>query len=150
MSRLADTLYALAIVLWVGALWAIGFIAAPVLFQGAGSSMLAGTLAGQMFAIVAWLGMGCAVYLMLFMFFHQGLRAFRQWAFWLVLLMLVLTLVGHFGITPVIEKLRPEVARDVVAEVIRSRFHTWHGIASLLWLIQCVAGLGLASMVIKR
>ena len=135
MSRLADYLYAIAIALWVGALWSIGYIAAPTLFMFVADRGLAGTLAGKMFAIVAWLGMGCSVYLL---------------TLWLIVLMLVLTLAGHFGVTPIVEKLRIETAREMVESVVRSRFQTWHGIASILWMIQSVLGVLLVTQTFKR
>ncbi|KAF7598201.1 MAG: hypothetical protein CGU28_13700 [Candidatus Dactylopiibacterium carminicum] len=150
MSRFADTLYAVAITLWVGALWAIGYISAPTLFEYVVDRSFAGVLAGRQFAIVAWVGIICAVYALIYQFFREGLGAFRLLAFWLIVLMLVLTLIGHFGVTPVIERLRPELARDVMASVVRSRFATWHGIASVLWLIQSVLGVGLVSLLIRR
>lgn len=150
MSRLADYLYAVAIMLWVGALWAIGFISAPVLFLHTGNVVLAGTLAGYQFAIVAWLGMGCAVYTLLFLFFREGLQAFRQAALWLVLIMLLLTIAGHFGVTPIVERLRMESARELVQGVVSSRFQTWHGIASVLWLLESILGVALVTQVVKR
>ncbi|HEY9151095.1 MAG TPA: DUF4149 domain-containing protein, partial [Gammaproteobacteria bacterium] len=45
--------------LWVGGLWAIGFIAAPILFAVLEDRTLAGTLAGEMFRALAWLGLVC-------------------------------------------------------------------------------------------
>ena len=46
-----DKLALIAITLWVGALWAIGGIAAPTLFYHLADKMQAGNLAGQMFEI---------------------------------------------------------------------------------------------------
>ena len=51
--------------LWVGSLWAIGYIAAPTLFATLEDRALAGTLAGAMFEIVAYIGMVCAALLLL-------------------------------------------------------------------------------------
>lgn len=150
MSRLAEYLFALAITLWVGALWAIGYISAPSLFQFVADRSFAGVLAGKQFAVVAWLGMGCGVYLLVYLLFREGLRAFRQASLWLILLMFLLTLAGHFGVTPIIEQLRLELARDVVETVVRSRFQTWHGIASVLWMIQSVLGVALVTQVIRK
>ena len=44
-----DQLALVAITLWVGALWAIGYIAAPTLFYHLPDRQLAGNLAGQIF-----------------------------------------------------------------------------------------------------
>jgi len=45
--------------LWVGGLWAIGYIVAPALFANLEDRALAGTLAGVMFNIIAWVGLAC-------------------------------------------------------------------------------------------
>ena len=60
MQRLAEHIYSIAITLWVGALWAIGYLAAPTLFRLLEDRPLAGRLAGEMFTYVAWLGMAAA------------------------------------------------------------------------------------------
>ncbi|WP_018608941.1 DUF4149 domain-containing protein [Uliginosibacterium gangwonense] len=151
MSRVAEYLFALAVTLWVGALWAIGYISAPVLFNVLSDHNLAGTIAGQQFGIVAWLGVGCALYLMGFLFAREGLAAFKTLALWLILLMFVLTLAGHFGIEPILSHLRQEaMPRQVMESVFRDRFATWHGIASVLYLIQSVLGVALVTQVFKR
>jgi hypothetical protein len=150
MSGLADALYAVTVNFWVGSLWAIGFISAPVLFSYMADASLAGSLAGRQFAIVAWLGMGCACYQILYLFFKDGAGAFKQAALWLVVLMLLLVLAGHFGVTPIVEQLRADPAREVVQSVVRSRFQAWHGIASLLWVIQSILGVALVLQVSRR
>ncbi|HTN95328.1 MAG TPA: DUF4149 domain-containing protein, partial [Gallionella sp.] len=42
---------------WVGGLWAVGYLAVPVLFYAQPDRQLAGMLAGKMFSLVAYLGM---------------------------------------------------------------------------------------------
>ena len=91
----------------------------------------------------------CSLYL-LFLFFREGLQAFRQAALWLVLIMLLLTIAGHFGVTPIVERLRMESARELVQGVVSSRFQTWHGIASVLWLLESILGVALVTQVVKR
>jgi hypothetical protein len=44
-----DLLAAWALTLWVGGFWAIGYLAAPMLFYNLDDRMLAGMLAGKMF-----------------------------------------------------------------------------------------------------
>ncbi len=135
-------LAAIAIVLWVGSLWAIGFIAAPTLFMALPDRQLAGMLAGRMFTVTAWVGIGCGAYLLLYALTSQGLAALKQLFFWLVFAMLALTLVGHFGIQPILEGLKLKGgAADVMHSVVADRFARWHGIASVLFVIQSVLGL---------
>lgn len=148
--RLADYLYAISLTLWVGALWAIGYVAAPILFRSIADHGLAGDIAEQQFAIVAWLGIGCSIYLLGYLFVRNGAAAFKQPSLWLTVLMLMLTLIGHFGVAPVVGSLRSEMARSVIEEVVRSRFQTWHGIASVLWLVQSVLGIALVTQNGKR
>lgn len=141
MRKLGDALYSLAITLWVGTLFAIGYLAAPTLFAQLTDRVLAGSLAGEMFKWVAWLGIACAAYLLLFLVVRRGLRVFKSSVFWLVLLMLALTIVGHFGIAPLLTQLKVDaLPRQVMESALRDRFFTWHGISSGLYLIESLLG----------
>jgi hypothetical protein len=56
--------------------------------------------------------------------------------------MLLLTLAGHFGIAPVIAQLKAQaLPSDVMNSVFADRFQTWHGVASIAYLIQSLLGL---------
>lgn len=141
MRRFADASYLLILTLWVGALWGIGYVAAPVLFASLDDRILAGTLAGKMFAVVGWLGMGGGAYLLAFMLLRLGASAMKRAIFWVVLLMLVLTGAQLFGLQPLIAQLRSEsVPRELAEAAIKSRFATWHGVASVLYLLQSLLG----------
>lgn len=141
MRSLADASYLVVLTLWVGALWAIGYIAAPTLFAAVGDRALAGTLAGRMFSIVGWLGLGCGAYLLLFMLLRLGAVAMKRLLFWVVLLMLLLAAAQLFGLQPLIAQLRSEsVPRELAEAATRSRFATWHGVSSVLYLVQSLLG----------
>ena len=148
MRRFADFLYVLAITLWVGGLWAVGYIVAPTLVHElSGNRALAGNLAGRMFAMIAWVGIGCAAYLIAFIVLRRGAASFKSSVFWLVLLMLLLTLAGHFGIQPIMAQLKVEaLPREVMESVLRDRFARWHGISSVLYLIQSLLGAALVAI----
>lgn len=142
MSRLAEHLFLVVITLWVGALWAVGYMAAPTLFATLPNRMLAGEVAGRMFALLSWVGIGSAAYLLLFLVARLRWRAFRGATLWLVVVMLVLTLAGHFGIQPLMAQMKAQAwPREVMQSVLRDRFATWHGISSVLYLLQSVLGL---------
>ena len=146
MKNLSFNLSLVAITLWVGGLWAIGAIAAPTLFSTLPDKQLAGMLAGKMFTIMAYVGIACGLYLLLYRLTSEGTRAFKQWAFWIVLSMLALTLIGHFGIQPIIQKLKMEGgAAAVMQSVAANRFAHWHGIASILYVMQSLLGLVLVT-----
>lgn len=135
-------LAAIAIVLWVGGLWSIGFIAAPTLFSALGDRQLAGMLAGRMFTVTAYVGMACGAYLLFYRLVTQGGTALKTLFFWVVFAMLALTLIGHFGIQPIIQGLKVEGgAAQVMHGVVADRFARWHGIASILYVIQSLLGL---------
>lgn len=142
--RLAGALYSLAVALWVGAALAIGYIAAPVLFATLADRALAGTLAGRMFDVTAWLGLACGGYLVLYLLFQRGWRVIQSGVFWIVLAMLALTVAGHFGVQPILEKLRADaLPRQVMESAMRDRFATWHGVSSIVYLIQSLLGVWL-------
>lgn len=64
MKKYFDGLAVLMASAWVGGMWVAGYIAAPVLFQSLTDKSLAGMLAGKLFAVTAYMGMVCAVYLL--------------------------------------------------------------------------------------
>ena len=142
MRRIADASYVLALTAWVGALWAIGYIAAPLLFASLPDRAAAGSLAGSMFSVVGWLGLGCGSYLLLFTLARLGAAAMKRLIFWLLVLMLILAAAQLFGLQPLIAQLRSEsVPRELAEAATKSRFATWHGVASVLYLVQSVIGM---------
>ncbi len=142
MRRFSEVLYLTTITLWVGGLWAIGYIAAPVLFASLGDRQLAGLVAGKLFALMGWIGLACAAYLLLFALLRAGARFFRSPIFWLVLVMGLLTAASQFGIQPLMAQLKADaLPREVMESVLRDRFATWHGISSILYLVQSLLGL---------
>lgn len=144
MRRVAESVYLLAISLWVGGLWAIGYVAAPTLFASLGDRQMAGLVAGKLFALIGWIGLGCAAYLLLFLLLRWGARFFRSGVFWLVLLMALLTAASQFGLQPLMAQLKADaLPREVMESVLRDRFAAWHGISSILYLVQSLLGLWL-------
>lgn len=144
MRRLTEALYLATITLWVGGLWAIGYLAAPVLFASLGDRQLAGMVAGKLFALIGWLGLGSAAYLLVFLLSRWGGQVFRRGLFWLVILMALLTAASQFGIQPLMAQLKADaLPREVMESVLRDRFATWHGISSILYLGQSLLGLWL-------
>ncbi len=148
MRRIADALSGLALTLWVGGLWSIGYLVAPTLFSTLADRQLAGAIAGKLFQLIGWIGFCCAAYLILHALMRQGVQALRRWPFWLLVSMVVLALIGQFGVQPVIAQLKAESASRAALEsaadmVLRDRFATWHGIASVLYLVQSLLGAAL-------
>ena len=144
MRKLSEALWFIAITLWVGGLWAIGYIAAPVLFSSLGDRQLAGMVAGKLFSLIGWIGLGSAAYLLLFLLVRQGGQVFKGAVFWLVLSMALLVAASQFGIQPLMAQLKADaLPREFMASVLRDRFAAWHGISSILYLVQSLLGLWL-------
>ena len=144
MNHWSDKLALIFITIWVGALWAIGYLAAPTLFSTLSDKQLAGMVAGRLFTLVAYVGMASAAYLLLQRLTRVGMSALRQPYFWIVLVMLLLTLAGHFGIQPVIAGIKAQaLPADVMHSVFADRFRTWHGVASIAYLLQSLLGVAL-------
>jgi hypothetical protein len=144
MSRFPEALHWLAVTIWVGSLWTIGLMVAPTLFHYLPDRMLAGSIAARLFTYTALLGIGCGVYLVLFRMVRFGSQALRHGFFWFSLAMLILAIVGEFAVQPILHALREQaLPKQVMETVLRERFATWHGVASVLYVIECVLGVGL-------
>jgi hypothetical protein len=141
MKSLTEGIYAIALTLWIGGLWAIGYIVAPTLFYTLPDRVLAGTVAGKLFTLIAYVGIGCAIYLMLFRVVRFGGACFKSGIFWIVLSLLLLTVAGEFSVQPILASLKSQaLPKEVMESVFRDRFMAWHGVASVLYLIQSVLG----------
>jgi len=144
VQRIAAGLFVLCVTLWAGALWTIGFIVAPTLFAALPDRALAGDLAGRLFALTGWLGLGCGAYLLIFLLMRDGRRAWRSGCLWLVLVMLGCTLASQFGIQPLLASLKAQAwPREVMQSVMRDRFATWHGISSIVYVVQSLLAVAL-------
>ncbi len=109
---------------------------APMLFASLDDRSLAGTLAGELFGITAWLGLACGVALLL----ANRLRTRRVgWRLWVVAAMLALVCIGQFVLTPMIAELR------MAGMTGTPRFGQLHGLASLLFVVTAVLGLWLVA-----
>jgi len=139
-----EALYFVALTLWVGGMWVVGYVVAPTLFAGLGDRQLAGLVAGKLFTLMGWIGLACGAYLFLFLLQRLGAGAFRRSALWLTLVMLALVAASQFGIQPLMAQLKAEAwPREVMETVLRDRFAAWHGISSILYLVQSILGLWL-------
>jgi len=142
MSRFAEHLLVVLVTLWIGAMWTVGYVVAPTLFGMIGDRTLAGNLAGRLFTLVAWIGLASAAYLLAFQLLRQRWRALRSGLFWVVVAMALMTLASQFGIQPLMAQMKADAwPREVMSSVLRDRFATWHGVSSVLYLVQSVLGI---------
>ncbi len=122
--------------LWVGSLWVTGFMVAPLLFASLDDRSLAGSLAGKLFGITAWLGLACGAVLLLAHLLRAGSGGWRAWV---ISAMLMLVGTGQFVLTPMIAELR------VAGMAGTPRFGQLHGLASMLFVATAVLGLWLVA-----
>ena len=145
MTNLSRHISALLTTAWVGSLWAIGYLAVPVLFSAQPDRQLAGMLAGQMFTLVAYVGMVCGAFLLIQRVSEFGQAALRQSLFWVVAVMLLAALVIQFGIQPIMADLKAQaLPLDVMHGAQAGRFKMLHGMSSMIYLTQSLLGAFLA------
>ena len=130
--------------IWVGGMWAIGYIVVPVLFQML-EKPIAGNVAGQLFTIVSYLGIFSAIALIINIFVQQGFSK-AHWQLWTLVAMLLIILVGQFVFQPMMAELKAAG----LTEANRPEFGRLHGIASVLFLINSLAGLALVISGLER
>jgi hypothetical protein len=148
---LAEAGFRIAGALWVGSLWAIGYLAVPVLFAQLGDRMLAGRVAGVMFEWQAWTGFACGSYMLVFLLARDGRAALASASLRLAAAMLVLAAVGHVWFQPLMAQLKAAAAPvDIMASALRDRFAFWHGIASVVYLVESLLGLWLVAAQVRR
>lgn len=140
MNQFLDKFALILITLWVGALWTTG-ATAYVLFHTLSDRQLAGQLAGTFFTYVSYVGLFAGFYLLIQRLLSYGTAALKQGFFWAVFVMLLLVLAGHFGIQPLLAQLKASAfPSDVMQSVFASRFKTWHGVASIAYVVECLLG----------
>ena len=133
--------------LWVGGLWMIGYLAVPLLFHQLDDSRLAGQLAGEMFRALNWFGLVAGGLLLL----GNRLQARRpgiDWRAVTLVVMLVLILANLFGISPLMQELKSAGMSE--GSEAAARFARLHGLASFLYLIESLLGLGLVIFGVRR
>jgi hypothetical protein len=135
--------------LWVGSLWTVGYLVAPMLFSTLSDKVLAGTIAGGLFRIEAWLSMVCATALIALMVFGNSNDSPKQRRILLAIVsaMVVCTLIGYFGLQPFMAELREAAGPGGVMESdARMKFGILHGLAAVFFLVQSLLG---AALILK-
>lgn len=134
--------------IWIGGMWAIGFIVAPTLFSIIDDRALAGTIAGRLFLIINFIGIFCSVTLLSAQIIQFGKKCLAKthWQNWVLILMLFIILTGQFVLQPMMSEMR-EVG--LVGEVARD-FGRLHGVSFTLFLINSLGGLVLIVFGLNR
>ncbi len=130
----------LVVTLWVGSLWTVGYLVAPTLFMTLHDRTLAGTIAGSLFHVEAWLSLVCGLALVVLIKSTSNESQHRT-VLRVIAGMLVCTLIGYFGFQPFMAALRESAgAAGVMASDAKMQFGILHGAASVLYLIESLLG----------
>ncbi|MDB5853161.1 MAG: putative transrane protein [Herminiimonas sp.] len=132
--------------LWVGSLWTIGYVVAPTLFYSLSDRVLAGTIAGSLFHIEAWLGIVLALALATTLVRGRVniTRDQRRACLRLIGFMALCIVLGYFATQPFMAALRHAAGpAGVMASGARLEFGILHGVASAFYLVQSLLGIGL-------
>lgn len=145
---------ALIATVWVGALWTTGFIVAPTLFATLTDRALAGTIAGGLFRVVAWLSLACAA--LLFTLLWQARRSEQEKStkclFYIIGAMVCCVVIGYFALQPYMAELRlvfhsvANVADNAQLIEARKQFGILHALSAAIFFVQCLLG---ALLIIK-
>ena len=132
----------LLVTAWAGSLWAVGFLAVPVLFYAQPDRQLAGMLAGHMFSLVGYVGTASGILLLIHRISVSGRQAFRHGLFWTVAAMLLLTLVIQCGFQPVMTSLKQQaLPLDIMHSAFADRFSMLHHLSSTTYTIESLLGI---------
>ncbi|GAB3381797.1 DUF4149 domain-containing protein [Massilia agri] len=137
-SRIAGARLLVA-VLWAGALWALGYIAAPAVFA-AMPSLVAGDVVAQLLTRLGWVSIACAALMLVLVRVSPDLAPGRQrFLNLLVLAMLACALVMWAGLQPAMAQMR-ELAgpNGVRASPYWTQFAVMHGVSQLFHVIESV------------
>ncbi|MCK9200983.1 MAG: DUF4149 domain-containing protein [Gallionella sp.] len=141
MKNLPRHLALLATTAWVGGLWAVGYLAVPILFHAQPDRQLAGMLAGQMFAMLGYLGIVCGTYLLAWRVALTGRAAMHETMFRVTVAMLLIVLLSQFGLQPLMAELKAQaLPLEVSQSPYAGEFRMWHGISSIAYLLQSLLG----------
>lgn len=147
MKETPHHLAALAVVLWVGSLWSIGYLAVPILFQVQPDRQLAGLLAGRMFEVAGYAGMVCGMYLLLYRWLQNATGFWQDRPTRIIVAMLLITFAIQFYIQPLMADLKSQAQPlEVMQSAFAGQFKTWHGVSSILYLLESLLG---AALVIR-
>lgn len=126
----------LLLTLWVGGMWITGYMVAPILFSVLDDRQLAGLLAGHMFTAMSYIGLGCGGLLVLGSLYRHGIR---HWRIAVLLVMLIVVCTGEFVLQPMMAELKAQGLIEGSAAA--ANFGKLHGVATILFLINSLAGL---------
>ena len=125
----------LVLTVWLGMIWSVGYLAAPILFETLDDRALAGLVAGKLFTAVAWVSL-VAGPIMALLIMATSERSRRR-SLKLICVVLVMASIAsvHWIFTPMMEVARlPDGTPG-------ESFLMIHGASSLVYLLGSLLGL---------
>lgn len=142
MKKYYPALSAMLLTVWVGALWAVGYLAVPVIFHAQPDRQLAGMLAGELLHRSGMVGLICGSLLLLLECACGTLATcWRHTNFRLIGTMLLLAAIIQFGLSPLMAELKAQaLPLDVMHSTSAAQFSSLHGLSSVLYLLESLLG----------
>jgi len=131
--------------LWVGGMWAIGYMAVPLLFKLLEDRKLAGSVAGEMFMLISIIGLVCSAILLATQMSRVG---WRQWRVWCLFGMFIMVAVNLFALQPLMADLKAQGL--IEGSEAAKQFGILHGVSSVLYLMTSLCGLALVVAGLRR
>lgn len=134
------------ITLWVGAMWVVGYVAVPVLFNSLDDTRLAGNLAGELFKWVGVIGIVCGLLLLATVLTRASGQAKPVWKHgrvWLLVAMILLVL-ADFLMQHMLGLMKIGGLQEGTQKA--AEFAFLHGLASGLYLLNSLLGLVLVAV----
>lgn len=138
----------LLLTLWVGSLWALGYVAVPAAFATL-DTPVAAEFAALLFFVVNVIGQISGSLLIINKLFTERLQAGRNWRFWILCVMLIITLVFSFYINPQMAEIKAVDGWRGNAALFED-FDSLHTLSENLFLLLSVLGLMLVLTTDKR
>jgi len=132
----------IALTLWVGGMWVSGYLVAPVLFNML-DKQTAGEVAGRLFTVMSYVGIGCAVLLLLDASTDARSGNLPMWKLTrvrLVTVMVLIIIAGQWGLQPMMVDLK---AQGLDQAAVATQFGRLHGVAQVLFMLNSLLGLAL-------
>jgi len=120
----------LALVVWIGGIIFFAFVVAPIVFTVLPTTIEAGNVVSHALTILHWMGIGSGIVFLICSLLYNRAKYARvkmfAMAHVLIVIMLVLTLISQFGITPRMQALRAELhSGNGIADQEFARLHEW-------------------------
>jgi hypothetical protein len=132
----------LLLTLWVGSLWAIGYIAVPLAFVHFDDNVVAGAFAGRLFILVDYVGLACGSALLV-RYALLGQHVMTLWRFWVTLTMLLMVAFLHFYCQGEMADIKQLDWREDA--VLFAQFDLLHHFSTGLYMVISVLGLALVA-----